>query len=56
MRKVIEKFYDWLFLDEKTNKEDIPYGNKAFMFWFSIVAFATVIFFIARDVLGNIIA
>jgi len=53
MRKTIEKFYGWLFAD-KENDEEVPYANKRFMFWFSIISFAVVLFFIIKDVVKNI--
>ncbi len=53
MRKTIEKFYDWLFADKET-EEEVPFANKRFMFWFSIVSFAIVLFFILKDVVTNI--
>ncbi|WKK77798.2 hypothetical protein QYS49_12325 [Marivirga salinae] len=53
MRKTIEKFYGWLFAD-KENDEEVPYANKRFMFWFSIISFAIVLFFIVKDVVKNI--
>lgn len=53
MRKTIEKFYNWLFADKKS-EEDVPYANKRFMFWFSIISFAIVLFFIVKDVVKNI--
>lgn len=53
MRKTIEKFYDWLFA-EKESGEEVPYANKRFMFWFSIISFAVVLFFIIKDVVKNI--
>tara|TARA_R100000152_G_C6754661_1_gene178370 strand:+ start:1084 stop:1260 length:177 start_codon:yes stop_codon:yes gene_type:complete len=53
MRKTIEKFYGWLFAD-KENDGEVPYANKRFMFWFSIISFAVVLFFIIKDVVKNI--
>ncbi|WKV10690.1 hypothetical protein [Marivirga harenae] len=53
MRKTIEKFYDWLFAN-KENDEVVPFANKRFMFWFSIISFAVVLFFIIKDVVRNI--
>ncbi|MGM0580440.1 MAG: hypothetical protein ACQETL_07160 [Bacteroidota bacterium] len=53
MRKTIEKFYGWLFAD-KEREEEVPYANKRFMFWFSIISFAIVLFFIIKDVVKNI--
>jgi hypothetical protein len=53
MKKVIEKFYDALFLD-KEKADEVPYANKKFMFWFSVISFSVVLFFIMKDILQNI--
>ncbi|MBK6263419.1 hypothetical protein JKA74_00115 [Marivirga sp. S37H4] len=53
MRAIIEKFYDKLFAD-KEDSEEVPYANKKFMFWFSLISFAIVLFFIIKDVVRNI--
>lgn len=53
MRKVIEKFYDGIFLD-KENPSEVPYANKKFMFWFSVISFSIVLFFIIKDIVHNI--
>ncbi len=53
MRPIIEKFYGWIFSD-KESEEEVPFANKKFMFWFSIISFAIVLFFIIRDVVKNI--
>lgn len=53
MRKTVEKFYGWLFADKESD-EAVPYANKRFMFWFSIISFAIVLFFIIKDVVKNI--
>lgn len=54
MKKVIVKFYDKIFLDEDAKSEEVPYGNKLFMFWFSMISFMVVMFFIAKEVVKNI--
>jgi hypothetical protein len=53
MRSIIERFYDWIFSDPE-RKEEVPYANKRFMFWFSIVSFSVVLFFIILDIVKNI--
>ena len=53
MKQIIEKFYQKLFMDENS-EEEVPFSNKRFMFWFSIISFAVVLFFIVKDVLKNI--
>jgi len=53
MRQLIEKFYEKIFADPDEN-EKVPYANKKFMFWFSIISFAVVLFFIIKDVVKNI--
>ncbi len=53
MRPIIEKFYNALFADKET-EEEVPYANKKFMFWFSIISFSVVLFFIIKDVVKNI--
>jgi hypothetical protein len=54
MQKIIEKFYAILF-ENKESKESVPYANKAFMFYFSIVSFSVVLYFIIKDILNNIL-
>lgn len=53
MKRIIEKFYDSIFLD-KTSEEEVPYANKRFMFWFSVISFSIVLFFIIKDIVQNI--
>ncbi len=53
MRALIEKFYNKIFADAES-REEVPYANKKFMFWFSIGSFAIVLFFIIKDVITNI--
>ena len=53
MRPLTEKFYHCLFADTE-NSEEIPYSNKKFMFWFSLISFSVVLFFIIKDVVKNI--
>jgi hypothetical protein len=54
LKSAIIKFYDAIFLDDKHKSEEIPYGNKVFMFWFSLASFSIVGFFIVKEVLKNI--
>ena len=53
LRSTIEKFYDFVFSDED-QKEEVPYTNKAFMFYFSIAAFIVVAVLIGLDIAENI--
>ncbi|MFQ3212980.1 MAG: hypothetical protein ACJAT1_002189 [Marivirga sp.] len=53
MKTVIEKFYNALFLGEE-KADEVPYANKKFMFWFSVISFSVVLFFIIKDILQNI--
>lgn len=53
LRNTIEKFYAFLFMDED-QKEDVPFANKAFMFYFSTIAFIVVIILIGLDIAENI--
>jgi len=53
MKGLIEKFYDKIFADPERG-EEVPYANKKFMFWFSIVSFTIVLFFIVKDIVQNI--
>lgn len=53
MQRLIEKFYALLFLDE-TSQEEVPYANKAFMFYFSFITTLVVVFLIVKDILKNV--
>ncbi len=53
MKKIIEKFYAFIFAD-KEDEEPVPYSNKVFMFYFSIIITSVVLFLIVEDILRNI--
>lgn len=53
MKKWVIKYYDVVFGEDET-KEEVPYGNKLFMFIFSAVVFVAVIIFIVLDIMENI--
>ena len=53
LRSTIEKFYNFLFLDED-QEEEVPFANKAFMFYFSIIVFLVVVVLIGLDIAENI--
>lgn len=53
MKKIIEKFYDKIFADEE-EKEVVPYANKVFMFYFSIVIASVIVVLITLDIIKNI--
>ncbi|HYG37821.1 MAG TPA: hypothetical protein VD908_04345 [Cytophagales bacterium] len=55
MKRIIEKFYGFIFA-EKDDKEatEVPYANKVFMFYFTIIVTAVVLFLIIADIVKNI--
>lgn len=53
MKRLIEKYYNKLFRDADQT-EEVPYGNKQFFFWFSLISFGIVLFFIIKDIIKNI--
>ena len=55
MKKLIEKFYSLIFEDkEDTEKEEVPYANKVFMFYFSLIVSIVVLILIIGDIVKNI--
>jgi hypothetical protein len=55
MKKLIEKFYSLIFEDkEEEPKEEVPYANKVFMFYFSIIVSLVVLILIIGDIIKNI--
>ncbi|MDN4164335.1 hypothetical protein QWY31_02415 [Cytophagales bacterium LB-30] len=55
LQGIIEKFYAKVFEDPETkDTEPVPYANKRFMFWFSLVLFAVVLALIIKDIIHNI--
>lgn len=53
LKGFVEKFYNLIFADEDA-AEKIPYGNKLFMFWFSVISFLIVAVLIGLDIAQNI--
>jgi len=53
LKNAIEKFYNLLFLDENQEHE-VPYANKAFMFYFSLILFMIIVVLIGLDIAENI--
>lgn len=53
LKNTIEKFYAFLFADENQG-EEVPYANKAFMFYFSITVFIIIAVLIGLDIAENI--
>lgn len=53
MKKVVIKYYDFLFGDEEKD-EEVPYANKLFMFIFSNVLLLVVITLIVLDIMENV--
>ncbi len=55
MKRVIEKFYGWIFEDkDQPDAEPVPYANKVFMFYFTIIVSAVALFLVVQDILKNI--
>lgn len=52
-RTQVEKFYSLIFSDDE-QEEKIPYANKAFMFYFSIITFVIAAILIGKDIADNI--
>lgn len=52
-KSLVEKFYALIFADEGDEKQ-VPYANKVFMFWFSLIAFLVVAVLIGLDIAENI--
>lgn len=53
MKAFIEKFYDKIFADEE-REEEVPYANKKFMFYFTIILSTIVLVLIVKDIVENI--
>jgi hypothetical protein len=54
MKKIITKFYSLIFEDKENQEEEVPYANKVFMFYFSIIVSLVVIILIVNDIIKNI--
>ena len=54
MKKIITKFYSLIFEDKENQEEEVPYANKVFMFYFSIIVSLIVIILIVNDIVKNI--
>lgn len=53
MRTTIEKFYHSFFAEAEQDQA-VPFANKAFMFYFSIITFLLATIFISLDIAKNI--